>query len=129
MNTDVVGQTVVDTELTVEPGKLAQLKEAIGTDTAEQTALMVPFFGPTAAGQDSVVGPLGMDLGRALQGGQAYEWHRAFRSGEKVRMQVRVDDILDKGAAQFATVVAEFRSADGDLIQRQQTTFIERAET
>ena len=85
------------------------------------------FFGPTAAGQDSVIGPLDMDLRRALLGGQTYEWHRAFRVGESVRLRVTLEDILDKGSFQLATVLAEFRGDDDQLIQRQRTVFVEQS--
>ena len=127
MNLDTLGQVLVDTELVVDEGRVRQLAAALGTPTAMETALRVLFFGPTAAGQDSVVGALDMDLGRALQGGQSYEWHRPFRIGETVRCRVVVEDILDKTTLHLATVLAEFRGADGELIQRQRTTFIERA--
>ena len=46
----------------------------------------------------------------------AQEWRR---SG--------IEDILDKATLHLATVLAEFRGADGELIQRQRTAFIERA--
>ncbi len=127
MNLDMLGQVVVDTELVVDGARIEQLAKAIGTPTAMETALRAPFFGPTAAGQESVVAPLQMDLSRALQGGQSYEWHRPFRIGETVRLKVTIEDILDKTTLQLATVLAEFRSPDGELIQRQRTTFIERA--
>lgn len=127
MNLNLLGQIVVDTELVVDGARIEQLARAIGTPTAMDTALRAPFFGPTAAGQDSVVGPLQMDLSRALQGGQSYEWHRPFRVGETVRMTVTIEDILDKATLHLATVLAEFRGADGELIQRQRTSFIERA--
>jgi hypothetical protein len=68
-----------------------------------------------------------MDLTRALQGGQSYEWHRAFVPGETVRFVVVLEDILDKGTLHLATVRAEFHGADGELIQRQRTVFVERA--
>jgi hypothetical protein len=127
MNLDTLGKVIVETDLVVEPDQLEQLAAAIGTETGAATATMLPFFGPTAAGQDSVVGPIGMDLARTLQGGQAYEWHRAFSRGETVRLTVSVEDILDKGSFQLATVLSEFRGADGELIQRQRTTFVEQA--
>lgn len=127
MNLDMLGQVVVDTELVVDGARIEQLAKAIGTPTATEAALRAPFFGPTAAGQDSVVGPLQMDLSRALQGGQSYEWHRPFRIGETVRLTVTIEDILDKTTLHLATVLAEFRGADGELIQRQRTAFIERA--
>lgn len=127
MNLDILGQVVVDTDLVVDPARIEQLATAIGTPTAMDTALRAPFFGPTAAGQDSVVGPLQMDLSRALQGGQSYEWHRPFRIGETVRLKVIIEDILDKTTLHLATVLAEFRGTDGELIQRQRTSFVERA--
>lgn len=126
MNLESKGKLVVDTTLVVEPAKVDLLVKAVGTPTAAETARLAPFFGPTAAGQDSVVGPLGMDLSRALQGGQAYEWHRPFRVGETVRVRVRIEDISVRPTMSIATVVAEFHSIDDELIQRQQTTFIER---
>lgn len=127
MNLNMLGQVVVDTDLVVDGARIEQLARAIATPTAMDTALLAPFFGPTAAGQDSVVGPLQMDLSRALQGGQSYEWHRPFRVGETVRLTVTIEDILDKTTLHLATVLAEFRGVDGELIQRQRTTFIERA--
>ncbi len=127
MDLSLLGQVVVDTELVVEEARIEALARAIGTPTARESALRAPFFGPTAAGQDSVVGPLQMDLSRALQGGQSYEWHRSFRVGERVRLTVTIEDILDKTTLHLATVLAEFRDQHGSLIQRQRTSFIERA--
>lgn len=128
MNLAVAGRKIVDTELVVDPAKLAHLSTAIGTDSAQATALLVSFFAATAAGQDSVIGPLELDLSRALQGGQGFEWHRPFRVGETVHLEVVVADLYEKNSTQYATVIAEFRGADGELIQRQRTMFIERGE-
>jgi len=128
MNLAVAGRKIVDTDVVVDPAKLARLSAAIGTESAESTALLVPFFAATAAGQDSVIGPLELDLSRALQGGQGFEWHRPFRVGETVHLEVVVVDLYEKGSTQFATVVGEFRDAGGELIQRQRTMFIERGE-
>ena len=88
MNIDLLGAAIVETELVVDEQRVRELAAAIGTTTGMDTALKVAFFGPTAAGQDSVIGPLDMDLRRALLGGQTYEWHRAFRVGESVRLRV-----------------------------------------
>lgn len=128
MDLDIAGQKVVDTDLVVDPAKLAHLAAALGTDSAAETALLLPFFAATAAGMDSVIAPLGLDLRRALQGGQAFEWHRPFRPGETVHLQVVIADLIEKNSTAFATVIAEFRGADGELIQRQRTMFIERGE-
>lgn len=128
MNLAVAGRKIVDTDVVVDLARLARLSAAIGTESAEATALLVPFFAATAAGQDSVIGPLELDLSRALQGGQGFEWHRPFRVGETVHLEVVVVDLYEKNSTQFATVVAEFRDAGGELIQRQRTMFIERGE-
>ena len=128
MNLAVAGQKIVDVDVMVDPAKLAHLCAALGTDSAAATALLVPFFAATAAGQDSVIGPLELDLGRTLQGGQAFEWHRPFRIGETVHLQIVIADLYEKNSTQFATVIAEFRGGDGELIQRQRTMFIERGE-
>lgn len=126
MNLEVKGDTVVDTTVVVEARNLHLLERALGTASAAETARLVPFFGPTAAGQDAVIGPLGLDLRRALHGGQSYEWHRPFLPGERVGLRVRIEDIAVREAVSIATVVSEYRSTDGELIQRQQTTFVER---
>ncbi len=67
MNPHVAGQTIVDVDLVVDPASLEHLTAAVGSATAAQTAPLVPFFAATAAGQDSVVGPLELDLSRALR--------------------------------------------------------------
>ncbi len=126
MNREIKGKTIVDTEITVDEARIRDLVSAIGTSSAADTATLVPFFGPTAAGEKSVVGPLGMDLSKALQGGQAYEWHRPFCPGERVNLRVWVEDVTERDSLQFAVVVAEFRDASGGLIQRQRTSFVER---
>ena len=126
MNLERLGTILVEDTLVVDEAKIRRLADAIGTATALQTALLVPFFGPTAAGQDSVVAALEMDLSKALQGGQSYEWHRPFKLGETVQLKVICEDLLVKGANHLAMVKSEYRAADGELIQRQRTTFLER---
>ena len=126
MNLDTLGQVLVDTEVVVEPDAVAQLAEAIGTPTAGETALRLPFFGPTVGGGDSVVRPIDLSLERGLAGGQSFEWHRSFRPGERVSVVVSVEDIIDKGTLHLATVLSEYRDSDGGLIQRQRTIFVER---
>ncbi len=126
MNPQSKGRTVVDEWVTVDPAKLDTLEKAIGTSTAEQTALLVPFFGPTAGGERVVIDALGMDLSKALQGSQAYEWHRPFEKGERVHMTIKIEDLVNRGVMEIATVLAEFRDGGGRLVQRQRTLFIER---
>ncbi|WP_419552802.1 FAS1-like dehydratase domain-containing protein [Candidatus Poriferisodalis sp.] len=126
MNLETLGQVLVETEVVVEPESVALLVDALGTPTAGEVALRLPFFGPTVGGSDSVVGPIGLSLERGLAGGQSFEWHRSFRLGEQVSVVVSVEDIIDKGTLHLATVLSEYRDADGELIQRQRTVFVER---
>ena len=126
MNLETLGQVLVETEVVVEPESVALLVDALRTPTAGEVALRLPFFGPTVGGSDSVVGPIGLSLERGLAGGQSFEWHRSFRLGERVSVVVSVEDIIDKGTLHLATVLSEYRDADGELIQRQRTVFVER---
>lgn len=126
MNLETLGQVLVETEVVVEPDSVALLVDALGTPQAEEVAMRLPFFGPTVGGGDSVVGPIDLSLERGLAGGQSFEWHRSFRPGERVSVVVSVEDIIDKGTLHLATVLSEYRDADGELIQRQRTVFVER---
>lgn len=103
----------------------ARIAEALGSAHSEQTALLVPFFGPTMAGDAHFIEVLALDLSRALLGGVSYEWVRPFREGETVQVEVSVDKVFDKASNRFGVVVAEFSDSGGALIQRQTATFIE----
>ena len=126
MDEGAKGRTLVETERHLDDTTLGGLERAVGTSTGMETATLVPFFGPTVAGERTVVDGLGLDLSKALLGGQSYEWVRPFTPGEKVTVKVVVEDIYQKGPMQFGIVVSEFRDDRGELVQRQRTTFIER---
>lgn len=126
MNESAKGRTIVEGERRIEPVKLEELALAIGTETAAESSRLVPFFGPTIAGDQRLVEVLDLDLSRALLAGQAWEWERPFVSGETVGVHLYVEDVFAKGDNTFAVVVSEFRGTDGELIQTQRTTFIER---
>jgi hypothetical protein len=120
------GQSLYEDDRVVDDGQLADLRRALGTESAAQTATLVPFFGPTVGGEATVTEGLGLDLSRALLGGIEYDWRRPFEPGERVHVSVHVESVVTKGSNQFGVLVAEFTGADGDVIQRQSTTFIER---
>lgn len=120
------GRVVHEAELRVEPIKLAELEAAIGTPTAAQSAPLVHWFGATIGGDARLVAALGMDLSRALLSGHRYDWVRPFEPGETVHARLVVENVIEKGTNHIAVVTAEFRGADGALIQSQHTTFIER---
>jgi len=124
----VEGKTLYSSRMAVSVERMASLALALSS-TLEQSpaAAIVPFFGPTVAGERMVVEGIGLDLSRALLGAQTYEWSRPFRAGEEVDVLVRVERAWEKNDMQFAIVASEFRDANGELVQRQATTFIERA--
>ena len=127
MRHEAVGDIVYEATTRLEPVKVGELAAAIGSPTSEATAALVPWFGVTAGGQERLVDTLGMDLSRALLAGHKYEWGRPFEPGETVAVRVVVESVFAKGDNDFAVVVSEFRDDAGELIQRQQTTFIERS--
>lgn len=127
MDLSAKGQTLVEAEKRVEPVKLAELSTAIGTDTGVETARLVPFFGPTVAGERVLVEGLGLDLSQALLAGHSYEWTRPLEPGETVSVRVLVEDVHEKGSNTFGVVVTEIRDESGDLVQEQRTTFMERS--
>lgn len=121
------GQVLIEVSQRVEPVKLAELAAAIGTDTAGETARLVPFFGPTVAGERLLVDLLGLDLPRALLAGQSYEWSRPLEPGETVEIRVFVEDVHEKGSSTIGVVATDVRDEVGEFVQQQRTTFIERS--
>lgn len=127
MKLDAEGATVHEGQEVISEARLAELAAALGTTSGAQTATLVPYFGPTVAGETRFVEVLGLDLSRAMLGGLTYEWARPFRAGETVQVKIFIDKVFDKGSNRFGVVVAEFHDAERQLIQRQSSTFIERA--
>ncbi len=126
MNPSSKGRTVVDVTREVTSAHLRDVASAIGTESATETARLVPWFGPTAEGEQRLLDVLELDLSRALLAGQSYTWTRPFQAGETVSLKVVIDDVYDKGSNTFGIVKTEIRDAGGDLVQEQRTTFIER---
>ena len=127
MNQTAKGAILVEGEKTINQDKLDEMATALATDTAAVTATFLPFFGVAMGGEGAVVAVLQADPGRSLMVGQSYEFTRPFEAGERVSARVFVEDVYQRGANEFATVVSEFRDTDGGLIQRQRATFIEMA--
>jgi hypothetical protein len=122
------GKVLFDLEEELSPRQVEMLAEAIGSPTGGQTATLVPYFGPSVAGERALVGALHIDLRKALLGTQVYEWVRPFRPGERLRVRVYIDDVYTKGNLRFAIVVSEFKDSHDELVCRQRTVFIEREE-
>ena len=129
MNLSSKGATVVTVTQRVEPVKLEELRQALATPSAEETARLVLYFGPTIVGEKPLVDCLGMDLSRALLAGQSYEWARPLEPGETITLTVTVDDVFEKGGNTFGIVGTTITDSDDHVVQRQRTTFIERQES
>ncbi|MBS4728594.1 MaoC family dehydratase N-terminal domain-containing protein [Mycobacterium sp. SM1] len=125
MNLTAKGEILIEVRQRVEPVKLAEVAAAIGTESADETARLTPYFGPTVAGEQLLVDRLGLDLSRALLAGQSYEWQRPFEPQEAVTIRVYIDDVYEKGSNTFGVVATEIRAESGELVQQQRTTFIE----
>jgi acyl dehydratase len=126
MHESTKGAVLLERRIVVDDAAIAAVARAIGTPSAEATARLVPFFAPTLGGEHLVVDGIGLDLNRALLGGLHYEWVRPFAVGETLDVRLSVEDVFQRGSNQFGVLVAEFRDEDGELVQRQSTTFIER---
>jgi hypothetical protein len=125
VRTEAEGAIVFKGEEVVTQDRLTQLAAALNSDSAAATATLVPWFGPTVAGETEFVEILGLDLSRALLAGLSYHWERAFVPEETVSVTVFIEKVFDKGSNRFGIVVAEFSDTAGSLIQRQTATFIE----
>lgn len=125
MRADAAGAVVYEGEESASGERLRKLAEALGTSAGADTATLVPWFGPTVAGEQQFVEVLGLDLSKALLGGLSYSWERPFQPDETVAVKVFIDAVFDKGTNRFGVVVAEFKDKAGQLISRQSATFIE----
>ncbi|WP_019874016.1 FAS1-like dehydratase domain-containing protein [Sporichthya polymorpha] len=125
MRVDAAGTLVYEGEEIVSATQLRKLAEAIDTPAATETATLVPWFGPTVAGEKQFVEALDLDLSRALLAGLSYEWVRPFVADESVAVRVLIAKVFDKGTNRFGVVVTEFSDKSGQLIHRQNATFIE----
>ena len=126
MHGNLKGQLLVKTETRAHAVKMAELEAMLGTPSAGQTARLVPFFGPTVVGEARFVEALGLRLDRALLGGHAIEFQRAFVPDESLVVEMRLADFSEKNGMQFGTIETRFCSPFGEEIQVQTTTFIER---
>src|SRR4051812_17848800 len=107
MRADAAGDVVYEGEEVVSGERLRKLGDALATPSGGDTATLVPWFGPTVAGEGQFVEVLGLDLSKALLGGLKYEWERPFQPDETVSVKVFIDSVFDKGTNRFGIVVAE----------------------
>lgn len=117
---------VVRAHLRVDAPRLARMAAAIGTRSAGDTAALVPFFGPTVDGHQRFLEAMPFDRGRTTLGRQRYRWARPFRGGEAVDVAVVLDAVAQRSTSRLYVVHSTFTDDFGDVVQTQETTFIER---
>lgn len=126
-------------ELPIERGKIREFALATKSknpsyDSAD--AVIPPTF-LTIAGMaweppgESSMAQIGFDLKRLLHGEEEYIFHGPLpRAGQTLTVTHHISDRYEKesskgGVMKFATVVHEFRDADGNLVAEQRTTAVE----
>jgi hypothetical protein len=125
MKPDAAGVVIHQGEAIVSGARIRGVAQALASASGAETATLVPWFGPTVAGEQQFVTALGLDLTKALLGGLSYQWERPFQVEETVGVKVFVQSVTDKGTNRFGVVVSEFNDKSGRLIHRQSATFIE----
>ncbi len=120
------GTVLATATLSVDLPHLQAVAAAIGTATGERTATLVPFFGPTVAGERALLDALALDVSRSTLGEQRYRWRRPFRAGEAVDVVVTLDGVSERGLNRLYVVRSDLSDAAGSVVQTQATTFVER---
>ena len=126
MKGELKGQVLLKTQTRAYAVKIAELQELLGTPSGKDTARLALFFGPCVMGEAAFVGALGLNLDRALLGGHAIEFERLFVPDEPLQVEMRLADYSEKNGMQFGTIETRFATPNGEEIQCQTTTFIER---
>jgi acyl dehydratase len=128
VRSDRKGQTLLRVTLVAHGVKMKELAHALGdTATAAQTASVGLFFGPTVVGYRDFVDAVSLDLNRALLGGHETSWHRPFRPDELVLAEMTMVEHTEKNGMEIGVFETRFTTPDGEPIQIQRTTFVERA--
>lgn len=126
MNAEMKGKTLIALRTRAHAVKIDELASLLGTPSAAVTARVLPFFGPTVAGEAAFVEALGLRLDRALLGSHEVEFDRPFVPDEPLDVQMVLADVSEKNGMQFGTIETRFLTPRGEEIQVQRTTFIER---
>lgn len=127
MRKDLQGKMLLSAEVRAHAVKLAEIEALLMSETAAKAARIGLFFGPSVAGYRAFVDAIGLDLNRALLAGHEISWTRPFVPDEKLRAELYLVDLTEKNGAEIGVVEARFIAQNGETIQTQRTTFIERA--
>lgn len=126
MKEELKGQLIRTVRTKAHAVKMAEMEKALGTPSARETASLALFFGPTVEGDLGLIDEIGLDLNKALLGGYDLQWKRPFVPDEPLVIETRLTDVSMKGKMQFGVVETRISTPEGEEIQTQTTTFIER---
>lgn len=126
MKSELKGQVFMTADTRADAVKMAELAIILSTPTAQQTASVALFFGPTVSGSQKFVDALGLDLRGTLLGGHEVSWTRPFVPDEPLKAELRLVDYTEKNGVEIGVIETRFTTPKGDLVQFQRTTFLER---
>ena len=127
MKSERKGQVLLSADVRADAIKLREMAAILDTPTAQQTASVSLFFGPTVSGSQKFVDAIGLDLRRALLGGHEISWTRPFVADEPLKAELRLVEYTEKNGTEIGIIETRFTTPKGELVQTQRTTFIERA--
>ena len=128
MRSDIKGREILKADVVAHRVKLLEVAHALGdTSTADASASVGLFFGPTVVGYRQFVDAVDLDLTRALLGGHEIAWTRPFEPDEPVVAAMTMTEHSERNGMEIAVFETRFTTPDGEPIQTQRTTFIERA--
>lgn len=127
MRKELQGKLLLSANVRAHSVKLDEIEALLESESASKAARIGLFFGPSVAGYRAFVDAIGLDLNRALLAGHEIAWNRYFEPDEHVRAELYLTDFTEKNGAEIGVVEARFFAENGEVIQTQRTTFIERA--
>ena len=142
------GMELDEVTVCVERGKLREFARALqhddpiyqDPDVAREAGfdgIPAPLtFGTVAMhwrDRDVAIEDLGFDFKRLLHGGTSWEYRRPLLAGDELVCRRRVADVKQRegkrgGAMTFVTIETEFTDSAGEVVLRQEDTYIETGE-
>jgi hypothetical protein len=127
MKGELQGKVLLTTQAKAHGVKLDEIEALLQTPTARDAARIGLFFGPSVAGYLAFVDAIGLDLNRALLIGHEIDWTRPFKDDEPLSIELKLAEYSEKDGREIGTVETRFSTPQGELVQTQRTTFMERA--
>ncbi|MDX1571150.1 MAG: MaoC family dehydratase N-terminal domain-containing protein [Xanthomonadales bacterium] len=129
----IIGHRFPAFEMTLEPGRVALFREAIGEPAQAEPGDLVP---PTLLGFGFEPVPFdaldvfGLDIARLLHAEQELIHHKPCRVGERLKGQKEITNVFEKkgGALLFVTLKLTYRDEADELMAESIQTLVVRQE-